>query len=79
MSPKNTCVLADAYIVVELTCMRHKHVALPDCSGIPKKGAPCMGPRVQNCHLLSPFSVTHKAWLGGKKGSMRSLFWVKQS
>ena len=28
-------------------------------SGIPKPGTPCQGPRVQNCHLLSPISVTH--------------------
>ena len=38
-------------IVVELTCTRQMHMALPDLSGNPKQGTPCLGPRVQNCHL----------------------------
>ena len=41
--------------VVELTCTRLMHMALPDLYGNPKQGTP----GVQNCHLLNPISATH--------------------
>ena len=44
--------------VVELTCTRKMHMALPECSGIPKQGTLCIGPKVQNCHL----SHTRRGW-----------------
>ena len=48
--------------VLELTCTSLLHMALPDLSGNPKQGSPCVGPRVQNLHLLNPISVTRQLY-----------------
>ena len=38
--------------VVELACTGQMAMGLSDCSGIPKQGTPCMGPRAQTCQLF---------------------------
>ena len=58
-APYKLCSNLSWHRVVELTCTWQMHMGLPDLSGNPNQGTPCVGPRVQNFHLLNPISVTH--------------------